>query len=337
MKLVSFQIKTPLGAHLRLGVLDGLGVIDLQQAYAHRLMSTGMSPGAVHRISRAVVPTNMVSFIEGGDLSLDAVRDALSWIAAEPDRKSAEGIVYRREQITMLAPIPRPPLIRDFMAFEEHLRNIYPKLGREVPEEWYRLPVYYKGNPASVGGDGDVVYFPDYADELDFEFELAAVIGRGGCDIAAETAANHIYGYMIYNDFSARAIQMREMSVGLGPAKGKDFVGGHVFGPYLATADEIPDPYQLNMLARVNGDTWCQSNSSSMHWKFEDMIAHASRSEEIWPGEIFGSGTVGWGSGAERGELLQSGDSVALTVDRLGTLTNKVQKRPCPDPGRKAQ
>jgi 2-keto-4-pentenoate hydratase/2-oxohepta-3-ene-1,7-dioic acid hydratase in catechol pathway len=327
MKLISFQVQTVLGSHTRIGavVAPGGRVIDLQAAYNGYLRSIGVTGNAALRVSQAVVPTDMVSFIEGGEMSLDAARSAIEWAATD---ESNDNVTYQWDGIHRISPIPNPPLIRDFMGFEEHLLNIYPKLGREIPEQWYRMPVYYKGNPASIGTDGDIVYFPDYADYLDFEFELAAVIGQSGADFSPSAAKGAIYGYMIYNDFSARAIQTEEMAVGLGPAKGKDFVGGHVFGPYLVTADEIADPYGLAMVGRVNGETWCESNSSTMHWSFEEMIVHASRSEQLRVGEIFGSGTVGWGSAMERGEQLNSGDEVSLVVEKLGTLTNCVLERP---------
>jgi 2-keto-4-pentenoate hydratase/2-oxohepta-3-ene-1,7-dioic acid hydratase in catechol pathway len=150
------------------------------------------------------------------------------------------------------------------------------------------------------------------------------VIGRGGRDIPAARAREHVFGYMIYNDFSERTIQAREMSVGLGPAKGKDFAGGHVLGPALVTIDEVPDLYNLRMVARVNGDVWCDTNSGTIHWRFEQMIAHVSADEELRAGEVLGSGTVGGGSGMERGTLLRRGDVVELEVERLGVLRNKV-------------
>ena len=132
----------------------------------------------------------------------------------------------------------------------------------------------------------------------------------------------HVFGYMIYNDFSARAIQSREMAVGLGPAKGKDFVRGHVFGPWLVTADEIPDINDLRMVARVNGEVWCESSTATMHWKIPDMIAHASLDEQLHPGEIWGSGTVGNGSGAERGQFLGRGDLVErVALERTAHLS----------------
>jgi 2-keto-4-pentenoate hydratase/2-oxohepta-3-ene-1,7-dioic acid hydratase in catechol pathway len=231
---------------------------------------------------------------------------------------------HEPDAVRLLSPIPRPPLLRDFMGFETHLRNIFPTLGREIPPEWYKLPVYYKGNPGSVAAHGDDIAIPSYGEALDIEFELALVIGRSGIDIAPESALDHVFGYMIYNDFSERRIQAREMSVGLGPAKGKDFLRGHVLGPCLVTADEIPDVYKLRMIARVNGEVWCDTTSGSIHWKFEQMIAHASTNERLHPGEVLGSGTVGCGSGAERATLLNRGDLVELEVEEIGVLRNRV-------------
>jgi len=138
-------------------------------------------------------------------------------------------------------------------------------------------------------------------------------------------AMEHIFGFMIYNDFSARAIQSREMAVGLGPAKGKDFIHGHVFGPALVTMDDIPDVYDMPMQARVNGELRCDANSGTIHWKFADMIAHGSLDEYIVPGEVFESGTVGGGAGAEIGRFLARGDTVELSVTPLGVLRNTIR------------
>ncbi len=326
MRLVSFELSTVTGPLTRIGaVLQDGRYADLQSAYRAVLGDNGASKEGAARLAAATVPSDMVAFIQNGPTALDAAQSALDWVTAK-DETGPDGatLVFAPEAVTLLAPIPRPPLIRDFMAFEQHLKNIYPKLGREIPPQWYELPVYYKGNPSAVGADGDVVPMPAYATNMDFEFEFAAVIGRGGSDIQRADAASHIYGYMVYNDFSAREIQQREMSVGLGPAKGKDFQKGHVFGPWLVTADEIPDIYALRMQATVNGQPWCDTSTSTMHWRFDQMIAHASMNEMLVAGEIFGSGTVGGGSAAEVGKSLAKGDKVVLTIDRLGTLSNAI-------------
>jgi 2-keto-4-pentenoate hydratase/2-oxohepta-3-ene-1,7-dioic acid hydratase in catechol pathway len=325
VKLVSFEVSTPLGPASRVGAVTDGRILDLTSAHTARLVGEGLPLSTARRMAEAVVPPVMRAFVEGGHVTLDAARDAERW-ARDLNATGPHGLRLWWEpgEVRMLPVITDPPMLRDFMAFEQHLQNIYPRLGREIPPEWYELPVYYKGNTASLGADGDDIPIPAYADELDFEFEFAAVIGKPGVDIDPGDAAEHIYGFTIYNDFSARVMQRREMAVGLGPAKGKDFVKAHVLGPWLVTRDEIADVYDLAMRAEVNGELWSESSTSTMHWKFEDMIAHASRDEPLSPGEVFGSGTVGDGAGAERGVSLHAGDEVALTVKGLGTLRNRV-------------
>lgn len=323
MKLVSYEIDTPLGARVRIGALDDTGnIVDLEVAYRRVVDEEGATGSAAERIASAIIPSSMVAFIQGGQTSLHAARRALAWSIDHGE--VGQPVRQQLADVKILAPVPQPPLLRDFMAFESHLKNIYPRLGRDIPSEWYEFPVYYKGNPSSFGGDGDDVAVPIYEEQLDFEFELAFVIGKSGINIRKETALDYVFGMMIYNDFSARVFQSREMAVGLGPAKGKDFQGGHVFGPCLVTMDEIADPYSLKMIARVNGEVWCDDSSGSIHWRIEDMIAHASCEERLEPGEIFGTGTVGWGSAAERGRALNRGDVVELEVSGLGTLRNRV-------------
>lgn len=325
MKLVSFRVSTTIGPAVRIGAVGADGrYVDLNAARQRQLVAAGSSAEAAARIASAVIPADMVAFIDGGAHALAAANDALTWATGQDLPAGAPRLVYEPDDVTLLPPVPRPPLLRDFMAFETHLQNIYPKLGREIPPEWYTMPVYYKGNPGSLGAHEEDVPIPPYAEELDYEFELALVIGKAGKDIPRERAMEHVFGYMIYNDFSARAIQGREMAVGLGPAKGKDFHNAHVFGPYLVTRDEIPDPYALWMTSRINGEVQCEDVSGTMHWRFEDMIAHASMSERIAAGEIFGSGTVGNGSGAELGRFLESGDVIELAIDGLGVLRNRI-------------
>lgn len=326
MKLISFQVATPLGPATRIGAIAVNGdYVDLASAWTGFATSLGATPEAATRLAMATFPPGMVGFIATGEVGLDAARQALAWAEAHPgSAPQAPRVSYAAGEVTLLPPVPRPPLLRDFMSFETHLRNIYPRLGREIPPEWYNLPIYYKGNPGSLGAHGQDVPIPAWAESLDYEFELALVIGREGKDIPRERAMDHVFGYMIYNDFSERGIQAREMSVGLGPAKGKDFHNAHVFGPCLVTKDEVPDPYALRMTSRLNGEVNCDESSGTMHWKFEDMIAHASMSETLHVGEIFGTGTVGNGSLAERGESLERGDVIELEVERLGTLRNRI-------------
>jgi len=156
---------------------------------------------------------------------------------------------------------------------------------------------------------------------------MACIIGKKGKDIRKCNAPSHIFGYTIYNDFSARDAQMLESPGMLGPAKSKDFDDSIILGPVIVTADELDDPYNLRMQARVNGETWCDSNSNTMHWNFADMIAHISKSETLYPGEVIGSGTVGLGCGLEHLRFLNNGDIVELEVEKIGVISNKVIRK----------
>lgn len=323
MRLVSFLRHGFEWTGPRTGAQIGEYTLDLQHATTLRLVETEHLTGdTARRLADVLSPTDMTELVAGGQVTLDAIRATHEWASAESDRASSA--LLGDSDITLLPVLPKPPLIRDFMAFEQHLQNIFPRLGREIPPEWYNIPVYYKGNPSAVGAHGDDVTIPSDCKEMDFEFELAAVIGRGGSDIAREDAMAHIFGFTVYNDLSARDLQRQEMSVGLGPAKGKDFARAHVFGPCLVTIDEIGDIYAKSAEALVNGKSWCKGNVGDMHWKFEDMIAHASRHEELVPGEIFGSGTFGGGSAMEQGKFLSAGDTLDLKIQGIGTLHNRL-------------
>jgi 2-keto-4-pentenoate hydratase/2-oxohepta-3-ene-1,7-dioic acid hydratase in catechol pathway len=238
--------------------------------------------------------------------------------------------VFPLEQVRLAAPIPQPPQMRDFLCFEKHLVQAFGAVARlrgteaRIPKIWYERPIYYHPNRFNVCGTGADVPWPRYSERLDFELEFGCYIGAPGKDIARERAREHIFGYTIFNDFSARDEQTLEMMGQLGPGKGKDFDNSNVMGPCLVTADELKDPYRLDMKVRVNGEEWGRGNSSEMHWKFEDCIAHVSRSETLHPGEFFGSGTVGNGCGLEHMRFLEPGDVVELEVEGIGILRNRV-------------
>jgi 2-keto-4-pentenoate hydratase/2-oxohepta-3-ene-1,7-dioic acid hydratase in catechol pathway len=194
------------------------------------------------------------------------------------------------------------------------------------PEVWFKQPIYYKANRFSfVGHDTDVIW-PGYSNWMDFELELAAVIGKTSKDIAPEKAMDHIFGFTIFNDFSARDAQYLEMAGQLGPAKGKDFDTGNALGPWIVTTDEIGDPYNLKMEARINGERWGGGNSGDMHHKWTAILAHISASETLYAGEVIGSGTVGAGCGLELGRQLKHDDVVELEIETIGVLRNRVLK-----------
>ncbi|MET0860427.1 MAG: fumarylacetoacetate hydrolase family protein [Microbacterium sp.] len=331
MRLLQYTTTTDQGPRRHLGALvegtvDDGTIIDLSAAGRAALAHEGVSAAGIRDLWPHLAPVTMLAFVQGGRRTRDAADRALEWIAESGSDRDGFGQAIRHHTagITVLPAITDPPMLRDFMAFEKHLKNVFPRLGREIPDEWYRRPVYYKGNTASIGAHAQDVAFPVYADQLDLEFEFAAILGRDGTNIAESDALDHIFGYTVYDDFSARAVQALEMTVGLGPAKGKDFHGAHVLGPVVVTADEIADPYALSMTGVVDGETWTVGSSADMHWRFEQMISYASTDEPLRAGEVFGSGTVGDGSGAEQDRWLDPGALVELTVEEIGTLRNRV-------------
>jgi len=224
---------------------------------------------------------------------------------------------YVLEDVQLLAPMPRPPSVRDAYAFEEHIRNAARVTGRPgVPDEWYELPVFYFSNPAAIFGPDDEIPFPAGSEELDYELEVAAVIGAEGA----------IGGFTVMNDWSARDLQRKEMKVGLGPAKGKDFATS--LGPVVVTPDELGD-LRLEMVARVNGEERSRGNMGDMYHSWEAIIERAATNTQLVPGDVIGSGTVGTGCILEHGDgrWLQPGDVVELEVEGIGVLRNVVGSR----------
>lgn len=245
--------------------------------------------------------------------------------------------IYHVEEVSLAAAMTYVGVLRDFYAFEQHVKTANENRGRDVPKEWYEIPVFYFSIGLNIFGPDDVIPYPRRSDALDYELEVACVIGKAGQDIPADQAEEHIFGYMIFNDWSARDIQRKEMAVGLGPAKGKDFASS--FGPYLVTPDELadrhtgrPGVYDLEMIARVNGVERSRGNWKDLYWSFGQMIERASEGVMLRAGDVIGSGTVGTGCLLEltrgQGPYLQPGDVVELEVERLGILRNTIGQKP---------
>lgn len=225
---------------------------------------------------------------------------------------------------TVLCPLDEFTSLRDFLAFEDHVKRGAERRGGEVPPYWYESPVYYKGNHNAVLGPDEECPWPSYTDWLDFELELAMIVGKRGRDVSAGDAADHIFGFTVFNDFSARDIQAKEMTAWLGPGKGKDFANG--FGPCIVTADEVGAEPDLEMICRVNGEEWGRARSSQMHWRWADMIVHVSRDEDVYAGDVYGSGTPGGCCGLDLQRRLEPGAVVELEIERIGTLRNTIGK-----------
>ncbi len=280
---------------------------------------------------------SMLALIDAGEAGLDEARRLFSNAGSE------SAFLLPFKSLTLLAPLPEPRQMRDFSTFETHLRQakagmdrielrkkgdeaaartVVPPAG--IPPIYKAQPVYYLTNRFSVAGPDAIVRWPRYSALMDFELEFGIVLGKAGRDVPVDRAREYIFGYVIYNDFSARDTQHTEMAGLMGPAKGKSFDGGNVLGPWLVTADEIADPYKLAMSVRVNGETWASGTSADMLFTFEELIAYVSRDETIHAGEFFGSGTMGNGCGLELDRYLKHGDAVELEVQGLGVLRNWV-------------
>lgn len=263
--------------------------------------------------------------LEGQSLLLElAMRRGLS--------PSAGGEPEPIRKVTLLCPVPEPPSIRDFYAFEEHVATARRSRGLEMDPAWYEDPVFYFTNPAVVLGPGDVVH-PPSTTELDYELEVAAVIGVECSDVDPDEWFDVVAGFTIMNDWSARDLQRKEMALGLGPAKGKDFATS--LGPVLVTPDEVIDARGIPtglMTARVNGVEWSRGELADLHFGWGELIAHASRSTRLRPGDVIGSGTVGTGCILELGLVhdhkrypwLLVGDEVTLEVEGIGALTGRI-------------
>lgn len=342
MKLVTFKQPGDLPHEARAGVLLPFGVVDLQAAAPLAFEDTeneridmlrvltgddlGISVDGAAEIVNAVLEQI------GG--SVDVVRDE-----SDPDAVDLAGsisiggldLLLPRSEVKLLAPLPRPRSVRDFFAFEQHVAAT--RKQRSVPAAWYRAPVFYFANHQAIFGPDDLVPLPR-TEQLDYELEVACVIGREGRNIDPEDASEYIAGFTIMNDWSARDVQAEEMSVGLGPAKGKDFATS--LGPYIVTLDELDnytnddgDRWRLEMIARVNGREFSRGNLADMHYTWGQIIAHASRDVTLYPGDVLGSGTVGGGCILELtpeavGGWLEPDDVVELEVTGLGVLKNRI-------------
>lgn len=303
------------------------------------VLSLALAQQAVHGVPAPEL-ASVLALLESGD---EAMAHARALVARAPS-----AAVLARSDVRLRAPIQPPPQMRDCSCFELHLKQSFAAARKirasrmpdpeaalaamntraddRVIETFNRQPIYYKCNRFAVIGADDDVEWPSFSKALDFELEFGCYIGRRTKDVPRDRARRHIAGYTIFNDISARDAQALEMPGMLGPAKSKDFDTANVMGPCLVTADEIEDPYDLTMIARVNGEEWGRGSTRDMRWTFEDVIAHISRSETLHVGEFLGSGTVGNGCGLEQLRNLKADDVVELEVEQLGILRTRITR-----------
>jgi fumarylacetoacetate (FAA) hydrolase len=322
MRLVSFA-----SAGLAAGTGRAVGALDGDQVLALGRAAVLLGKPEADAARLATVETMLASWPEHAALAREVIAEA-----STPRGATATAIARRPfDSLSLLPPVAQPPAVRDAYTFEAHVKQARARRGLEVPPEWYEMPVFYFSNPGALLGHRQPVRKPSWTDALDYELELAWVIGAHDRDVRAEDWKSAVAGFTIMNDWSARDVQRREMAVGLGPAKGKDFATS--IGPVLVTLDEFDGAWEggrlaLGMEATVNGTTLSRGNSRDMHHGVGEVIARASQDVYLFPGDVFGSGTVGSGCLLELGtdvhRWLEPGDEVTLTVERLGALTNPI-------------
>ena len=326
MKFVTFEIATPVGGVSRVGALaqrpDRQIVVDLAHAYAALLQEEGREP-RFREYADFRLPQDMCELMAGGEPSLDAARAAVAFVSADDARcgPGGERLAFSLDEARLRAPVPRPVTFRDFLIHEGHKAAGARRRNAAIDPVWYKLPSCYKGNRLSIIGPGDALRWPRYTEKLDYELELAMFVGKRGRDIREEDAMDHVFGFSVLNDFSARDIQIEEMKNWLGPHKGKDF--GTAVGPCVVTRDAF-DPTDAVMIARVNGEEWSRGNAGDAHYSWAEMIAYASMEEELLAGEMFGSGTVATGCGADLDRWIRPGDVVELEIEGIGILQNTI-------------
>lgn len=333
MKLASYTITTSLGPANRVGLVRGTRVWDVNLVYQTMLRRRGSTRRSAD-IADALVPSDMRLLLETGELASNLLRDIEEYVSqlevSDEFNEGEERRTLHRElsSVRLRSPVLEPRTIREFSVFEEHISR---KGKRQLPDVWYEIPLYWKGNPGAVYGPDDLLIWPRATKRLDFELEIAAVIGSAGRNIPGDVAMNHLAGFTIFNDVTARDLQTRELDFMLGPAKGKDFC--NVMGPLLVTPDEI-DPHNLAVSVRVNGEEWAASSTRGMYHGWPEVISYASTDEWLLPGDILTSGAVAGCSGleytdwAEDVPLLRPGDVVELDVSGIGVLRNQVAQPP---------
>jgi len=340
MKLCTFRIPTPAGGIDRFGVAEGdvtsllgegtgeISIVDVNAACASMAAHQGWLTAADR--ADAFCPPEIGRYASVHGTSLAVLEDTLGWLASRGGSAAGGDLVgprgekvrFRLDEVQLRPPVTKVPVLRDFAAFEDHLKVTFGKMGLEIPAVWYERPLCFKGNSTSLYGHAEDVPWPAYAKKLDYELELAAVIGRAVRDADIEAAAGCILGYTLLNDFSARDVQRGEMQNSTGPYKGKDFAWG--LGPWIVTPDELGDPAAVNMKVAVNGEVWAESTPGPMQWTFPEIVSYTSQCETLNVGDVFGSGTVNNGCGFEIDRWIEPGDVVDLWAEGIGTLRHRV-------------
>jgi 2-keto-4-pentenoate hydratase/2-oxohepta-3-ene-1,7-dioic acid hydratase in catechol pathway len=331
MKVCTYMRMSHMGACKRLGLfLDASTVLDVNFIWQAEYDRQGFYD--TQSRSLLFAPPSLASFLRTyQDASISKLQHTIELyktLAREGILKTHSGAdlafnVNDAKDVHFNAPLDEIAMYRDFYTHEKHVKKGFEKRNEAVPAAWYEIPAYYKGASTGFIGNNDIIPWPNYSQQLDYELELGVVIGRDGKNIKATDMRKHIFGFTILNDISARDIQRKEMSIRLGPAKGKDWCS--VMGPVIVTFDEFNyEEPNLEMSALINGDEWSRGMSGDSHYSWGEMIEHMAMEEWVRATDFIGSGTVGTGCGLELDKWIRPGDLLELKVDRIGTLRNIV-------------
>lgn len=332
MKIVTYSRQTKLGKFKRLGILISENeIVDANLTWKCHFERQGVFDAqkradetCPHLLSSLLCQYQEAS-IEFLHETLDLFSE-LSKAGVTKTKDAGELCFSIDKNINLECPIDKVNLYRDFYAHEKHVKTGFEKRNESIPPEWYELPAYYKGSTSGFIGNNQIIPWPSYTDKLDYELEFGVIICKDGFNISEDDARDHIFGYTIFNDISARDIQKKEMAIRLGPAKGKDFCS--IVGPVIVTADEFQgkEP-NLKMQAFINGEKWSEGYSGDSNYSWAQMISHASKEEWLLATDFIGSGTVGTGCGLELDKWIKPGDKIELVVEKIGTLTNIVGEK----------
>jgi 2-keto-4-pentenoate hydratase/2-oxohepta-3-ene-1,7-dioic acid hydratase in catechol pathway len=329
MKLCTFSLNTPVGMIRRVGVHTAIGIIDATAARISFLEKLVPSPTA-SRVGSAQAPADMIAILAGGAIVLEWIQEATQDILSRGASATlcGERTLYDMNEIALLAPVPRPPALTNFNCWPTHIKHAnMAGFSLGIPDKDLGPQSFWKGNADSITGPGMTLEYPPYANALDVECELVAVVGIGGKNLSEYQAAKAIAGYTIMNDVSVRDIQMREMKSGRGPAKGKDFDTGNPLGPWLVTSDEVGDPRSLTLSLIVNNEQWSSADGTEMAFTFPQMLSYVSQGQTIYPGHIISGGSYFGGSGFDLKRTLAPGDVVELKISRIGSLINTIGRQ----------
>lgn len=330
MKVCSYIRNTALGKFTRLGVLlDDETIVDVNLVWRAHYEDKKLY-NVVDK-ANSIAPYLLSDFLETSNNPIDKLKETLFFhenFISRGINETSEGALLsfnlsEDDDVALGNPMDKINCYRDFYTHEKHVEVGFKKRGEQIPAAWYEIPAYYKGPTTGFLGTGQEIPWPSYTDILDYELEMAVIIGKDGKNILEQNALKHVFGVSVLNDISARDIQKKEMAVRLGPAKGKDFCS--ILGPVITTIDEFGGEIpSLLMQATVNGEKWSEGQSGDANFSWEEMIAHASKEEWLLTTDVLGSGTVGTGCGLELDKWIQPGDDLELYIEHIGILKNKV-------------